>query len=57
MTCGKYIFADIHPFNVVYHNTVIKCHHLALTDKLLIVGIKGVWVLDAAAMKKKSTSL
>ena len=55
MTSGKYIFANTHRFNEVYHNTVIKCHHLAATDKLLVVGTKGVWMLDAAAMKKKST--
>ena len=55
MTSGKPIFATIHSFNEVYHNQVIKCHHLPASDKLLVVGTKGVWMLDAKEMKSKRT--
>ena len=54
MTSGKPIFATIHSFNDVYHNPVIKCHHLPASDKLLVVGTKGVWMLDAKEMKRKA---
>lgn len=52
MTKGEVLLATCHEFSV--HNNVVNCHYRKSTDHLVVISWRGVYLLDAADMKKRS---
>ena len=54
MTAGHHVFATYHAFLVEMYNEPMNCHFLRDTDQLVVVSYLGVYLLDAADIKRRS---